>query len=70
MSYVHKKTGKLYDILAVALDATNGRDDETVVIYWRKTWFSRLIRELLASQLVFVRDRREFKEKFRHTEGV
>lgn len=68
MSYVHKKTGQRYDTLAVALDSTNSRYDEKVVVYWRKSWLSRLAYALLSSKVVFVRELGEFKEKFQWEE--
>lgn len=68
MGYRHKKTGRLYDILAMGLDCTNSRADTKVVIYWRKRWWTRIARALLASGMVFVREGKEFSEKFEKVE--
>ena len=68
MNYRHKKSGHSYDILALGLDCTNSRADTKVIIYWRKRWWTRIVRALLAGGLVFVRDGREFSEKFEKME--
>lgn len=64
MSYVHKKTWNLYDVLVVGVEATNSREDERVVIYWRKCWWTWIVKALLTKQMVFVREKKEFKDKF------
>lgn len=64
MSYVHRKTGNRYDCLALAVEATNSREDEIVVVYWRKYWWTWAVKALLAKQMVFVREKKEFKDKF------
>jgi hypothetical protein len=61
MIYRHKKTGNLYEKVIDAIDCTNDRDGTEVVIY-------RKADEGLDAQL-FVRERREFEEKF-HAENV
>lgn len=47
----HKKTGKIYSIMSHAIDCTNSRDGEKVVIY-------------TDGKKVFVREIAEFNEKF------
>lgn len=48
----HLKTGNIYDVVGEAIDATNARDGQVVVVYTRN---GRL----------FVRDKAEFLAKFR-----
>jgi hypothetical protein len=50
----NKKTGNLYVIEAIAIDATNERDGNQVVVY----------HPVGNRNDVFVRDEAEFKEKF------
>jgi hypothetical protein len=54
MLYKHRKTGHLYRWLAVGVDTTNGRDGTLVVIYCPDD----------DEHTVFVRERKEFEEKF------
>ena len=64
MPFVHKKTGRIYDLIATGLDCTNSRQDTHIVIYVRKCWWARIIRALLIPRLVFVREHNEWNEKF------
>ena len=53
-TYRHLKTGNLYQVLTRAIDATNARDGNTVVVYFRPE----------SPGHFFVRDEGEFNEKF------
>ena len=61
MIYRHKKTGTLYQLIAHAIDCTNNRDGTEVVVYAKHGTD--------IDNHVFVRDRKEFEEKF-HAENV
>jgi hypothetical protein len=50
-TYRNKKNGKLYYKLGIAIDATNSRDGEKVIIYSDMS-------------KVYVREEKEFHEKF------
>ena len=54
MRYIHKKTGKVYRHLAIAIDATNNRDGTTVVVYCPDD----------NEHSIFVREQTEFYDKF------
>jgi len=58
LNYIHKKTGHLYYVGYIAIDATNSRDGQEVVIY------RRLDGEIFNVQW-FCRELNEFKEKFK-----
>lgn len=51
-AYKHNKTGKIYFKLFDAIDATNSRDGNDIVVYTN------------AQGQVFVRDTAEFNDKF------
>lgn len=50
----NKKTQQYYKVKAIAVDATNSRNGNSVIVYIRDGTYSP----------VFVRDMDEFKEKF------
>lgn len=50
--WVHKKTGTLYMKMYDAIDVTNSRDGIKVVVYANE------------QDMVFVREKKEFEEKF------
>jgi hypothetical protein len=52
MEYIHNKTGNVYEVIAEAIDATNSRDGQIVIIYRN------------AKGEYFVRDKKEFLQKF------
>lgn len=53
----HKKTGKLYSMLAAGVDCTNARDGLAVIVYSPED----------NPHLICVREREEFYEKFEET---
>lgn len=55
-SYRHKKTGNIYKVTGIALNTTDERDGQRMVIYTR-------------GGMTFVRDRTEFREKFEFLSG-
>lgn len=54
MLYLHKKTGKRYRFLASAVDCTNARAGNSVVVYCPDD----------DEHTIYVRDSSEFAEKF------
>lgn len=56
--WVHKKTGTLYMKMYDAIDATNSRDGIEVVVYANE------------QGMVFVREKKEFEEKFYIKESI
>jgi len=54
MKYKHKKTGKIYKHLAIAIDCTNERDGLPVVVYAPDD----------EAHTVYIREQQEFIEKF------
>lgn len=53
--WTHVKTGHRYKVLRIAVNATNGCEDQKMVIY----------RAVRGSETVFVREMNEFTRKFR-----
>lgn len=58
MKFRHKKTGNIYRVIALGIDATNSRDGRHVVVYCPDN-----------GTAVYVRDQSEFDEKFEKIEG-
>lgn len=56
--YRHNKTGNMYTMISEAIDATNSRDGQVVVIYQNK------------KGEFFVREKSEFLQKFTKIESV
>ncbi len=55
--FVHIKTGNLYLAVGEAINSTNGEhEDETMIIYANE------------SKMIFVREKKEFLEKFKSAE--
>lgn len=54
MFYKHKKSGNLYEVLAMGVDCTNSRDGTSVVIYC----------PIDNEDSVYVREESEFKTNF------
>lgn len=52
MEYIHNKTGNIYIMDSEAIDATNSRDGQIVVIYRNN------------KGEIFVREKNEFLQKF------
>jgi len=50
--YIHKKTGKIYYVTGQILNSTNSADGQEMILYTNE------------EGLCFVRERKEFKEKF------
>lgn len=50
--YYNRKSGDIYSVICEAIDATNARDGNKVVVYMN------------CAGLIFVRDLAEFNEKF------
>lgn len=57
--YRHKKTGNIYLVFASAVDCTNSRDG-TIVIVYRPA--------VTGNEHLYVREEREFYEKFEKVE--
>lgn len=58
--YRHIKSGKIYEIIGEAINATNDRDGQMVVIY--RQHFTE--KKLAKNEKIYVRDIVEFYEKF------
>ena len=54
MKYRNIKTGNTYTVLEIAIDATNDRKGQRVVIYYPDNYLN----------IIFVREENEFREKF------
>jgi hypothetical protein len=60
--YKHLKTGNLYEGVAEAIDATNATEGRKVMVYQALDTSERFRTKL--SDMIFVRDRAEFDQKF------
>jgi len=54
--YKHIKSGKLYTVLGIIINATNSNDGQKMVLYAGS--------DLFGTHRLFVRDKTEFFEKF------
>jgi hypothetical protein len=61
--FEHLKTGNLYEVLTPAINATNACDNQDVFIYQR--FGQPTARCVLINDMVFVREKAEFQEKFK-----
>lgn len=57
--YRHKKTGRIYKFLSLAIECTNARSGDTVIIYVGMD----------DEKTMFVREQTEFNEKFELVES-
>lgn len=60
--YTHKKTGKLYLVIFSVLNCTNSNDGQKMIVYREARLKTR------KEDRYFVREEKEFLEKFERTE--